>query len=317
MRYGGYKLDLPNGADARNVDTVDNRTEIRDFLATRRAKLTPEQVGLPAGGRRRVPGLRREEVAVIAGVSTDWYIRLEKGHISGVSDDVLDAVARALQLSDAEREHLFNLARAAKPSRTPRRRAKAQIPASVQRVLDSMAGTAAFVRNGRLDILASNQLGRALYAPVLDHPAHRGNIARFDFLDPRAAGYYPDYDGALSIAVALLRTEAGRNPHDKDLTDLIGELATQSEAFRVRWGAHDVRTHRGGVKTFNHPVVGHLELAYDSMELVAAPGLVLTAYTAEPATASADALALLASWAATDHPVPADTPDRDATRSHD
>jgi transcriptional regulator with XRE-family HTH domain len=317
LRYGGYKLDLPNAADARNVDTVDNRTEIRDFLATRRAKLTPEQVGLPAGGRRRVPGLRREEVAVIAGVSTDWYIRLEKGHISGVSDDVLDAVARALQLSDVEREHLFNLARAAKPSRTPRRRAKAQIPASVQRVLDSMAGTAAFVRNGRLDILASNALGRALYAPVLDHPAHRGNIARFDFLDPRAADYYPDYDGALSIAVALLRTEAGRNPHDKDLTDLIGELATQSEAFRVRWGAHDVRTHRGGVKTFNHPVVGHLELTYDSMELVAAPGLVLTAYTAEPATASADALALLTSWAATDHAVPADTPDRDATRPHD
>jgi transcriptional regulator with XRE-family HTH domain len=296
---------------------VDNRSEIRDFLATRRAKLTPEQVGLPNAGRRRVPGLRREEVAVLAGVSPDWYIRLEKGHISGVSDDVLDAVARALQLSDVERDHLFNLARAAKPSRTPRRRAKTQIPASVQRVLDSMTGTAAFVRNGRLDIVASNALGRALYSPVLDQPAHRSSIARFDFLDPRAADYYPDYDGALSIAVALLRTEAGRNPHDKDLTDLIGELATQSEAFRLRWGAHDVRTHRGGVKTFNHPVVGHLELAYDSMELVAAPGLVLTAYTAEPATASADALALLASWAVTDHAVPTDTPDRDATRSHD
>jgi transcriptional regulator with XRE-family HTH domain len=299
------------------VEAVDNRSEIRDFLATRRAKLTPEQVGLPNAGRRRVPGLRREEVAVLAGVSPDWYIRLEKGHISGVSDDVLDAVARALQLSDVERDHLFNLARAAKPSRTPRRRAKTQIPASVQRVLDSMTGTAAFVRNGRLDIVASNELGRALYSPVLDQPAHRSSIARFDFLDPRAADYYPDYDGALSIAVALLRTEAGRNPHDKDLTDLIGELATQSEAFRLRWGAHDVRTHRGGVKTFNHPVVGHLELAYDSMELVAAPGLVLTAYTAEPATASADALALLASWAVTDHAVPTDTPDRDATRSHD
>jgi transcriptional regulator with XRE-family HTH domain len=194
------------------VDAVDNRTEIRDFLATRRAKLTPEQVGLPNARRRRVPGLRREEVAVLAGVSPDWYIRLEKGHISGVSNDVLDAVARALQLSDVEREHLFNLARAAKPTRTPRRSSKTQIPASVQRVLDSMTGTAAFVRNGRLDILASNALGRALYAPVLDQPAHRGNIARFDFLDPRAADYYPDHDGALSIAVALLRTEAGRKP---------------------------------------------------------------------------------------------------------
>jgi len=185
------------------VEAVDNRTEIRDFLATRRAKLTPEQVGLPNAGRRRVPGLRREEVAVLAGVSPDWYIRLEKGHISGVSDDVLDAVARALQLSDVEHDHLFNLARAARPVRTPRRRVKPQIPPSVQRVLESMTGTAAFVRNGRLDILASNALGRALYSPVLDQPAHRGNIARFDFLDPRAGDYYPDHDGA---------RRAGREP---------------------------------------------------------------------------------------------------------
>ncbi|BCJ38613.1 transcriptional regulator [Actinocatenispora thailandica] len=269
-------------------------------MATRRAKLSPEQVGLPHAGHRRVPGLRREEVAVIAGVSPDWYNRLEKGHISGVSDDVLDAVARALQLDEAERQHLFNLARAAKPARNPPRRVRTPVPASVQRVLDSMSGTAAFVRNGRLDILASNILGRALYSPVLDQPAHRANIARFDFLDPRAGDYYPDYDGALAVAVALLRTEAGRNPHDPDLTALIGELATQSEAFRTRWGAHDVRLHRGGIKTFNHPAVGHLELAYDSMELVAAPGLVLTAYTAKPATASADNLALLATWAATE-----------------
>ena len=286
---------------------MDNRTEIRDFLATRRAKITPEQVGLPAGGRRRVPGLRREEVAVLAGVSTDWYIRLEKGHIGGVSDDVLDAVARALRLTEAERDHLFNLARTARPARTPRRRAKAQVPPSVQRVLDSMVGAAAFVRNGRLDIVASNRLGRALYAPVLDNPAHRANIARFDFLDPRAGDYYPDHDGALAIAVALLRAETGRNPHDPGLTELIGELATRSEAFRTRWAAHDVRIHRGGIKTFNHPVVGRLELSYDSMELVAAPGLVLTAYTPEPATSSADALALLATWAATqDAPAPTD-----------
>lgn len=297
---GGYRLALPLRVGARTVENVDNRSEIREFLATRRAKLTPEQVGLPSSGRRRVPGLRREEVAVLAGVSTDWYIRLEKGHISGVSDDVLDAVARALQLSDVERDHLFNLARAAKPTRTPRSRAKTPIPPSLQRVLNSMTGAAAFVRNGRLDIVAANPLARALYAPVLDEPAHRGNIARFDFLDSRAADYYPNYDGALSVAVALLRTEAGRSPHDKDLTDLIGELATRSEAFRTRWGAHDVRAHRGGIKQFNHPVVGFMELTYDSMELVAAPGQVLTAYTAEPGTASADALSLLASWAATE-----------------
>lgn len=247
-----------------------------------------------------MPGLRREEVAVLAGVSPEWYTRLEKGHIAGVSEDVLDAVARALQLSDVEREHLFNLARAAKPVRTPRRPTAPKVPVSVQRVLDSMVGTAAFVRTGRLDIVAGNALGLALYSPVLDEPAHRGNIARFDFLDPRASDYYPDHDGALSVAVALLRAEAGRNPHDPGLTELIGELATRSEAFRTRWGAHDVRSHKGGVKTFNHPVVGHLELAYDSMELVAAPGLVLTAYTAEPASRSADSLNLLATWAATE-----------------
>jgi MmyB-like transcription regulator ligand binding domain/Helix-turn-helix domain len=295
------------------VDAVENRAEIREFLVTRRAKVTPEQVGLATGGRRRVPGLRREEVAVLAGVSTDWYVRLEKGHITGVSDEVLDAVARALQLSEVEIEHLFNLARAAKPARLPRRRSKTQISPSLQRVLDSMTGTAAFVRNGRLDILAANQLGRALYAPVLDNPAHRGNIARFGFLDPRAADYYPDYEGALSVAVALLRTEAGRDPHDKDLTELVGELATRSEAFRVRWGAHDVRSHRAGVKSFNHSVVGYLELTYDSLQLVAAPGLVLTAYTAEPHTASADALALLASWAATEHPAAPSAPTASST----
>ena len=280
---------------------MDNRAEIRDFLATRRAKLSPEQVGLPNAGRRRVPGLRREEVAVLAGVSPEWYTRLEKGHIGGVSDEVLYAVAGALQLTEAERDHLFNLARAAKPVRTPRRRPPSKVPASVQRVLDSMTGTAAFVRSGRLDIVASNALARALYAPVLDQPAHRGNIARFDFLDPRAADFYPDYESALAVAVALLCTEAGRNPHDPQLTALIGELATRSEAFRTRWGAHDVRTHRGGTKRFNHPVVGLLELTYDSMDLVAAPGLVLTAYTAQPGTPSADNLTLLASWAATEH----------------
>ncbi|TWE12680.1 helix-turn-helix transcriptional regulator [Rudaeicoccus suwonensis] len=294
---------------------MDNRAEIRDFLSTRRAKITPDQVGLPSSGRRRVPGLRREEVAVLAGVSPEWYTRLEKGHITGVSDEVLHAVAAALRLNDIEREHLFNLARAAKPARTPGQRRKPHVSASMQRVLDSMTGAAAFVRTGRLDIVAANTLGAALYSPVLSNPHHRGNIARFNFLDPRAVDYYPDYGGALSVAVALLRTEAGRNPHDPALTELIGQLATQSEAFRTRWGTHDVRAHKGGIKTFNHPEVGYLELAYDSMELIAAPGLILTAYTAEPATPSADNLNLLASWAATDHPAVHSPTTKTRTRS--
>ncbi len=279
---------------------VDNRSEIREFLATRRAKITPEQAGLPpGGGRRRVPGLRREEVAVLAGVSTEWYVRLEKGHIAGISDDVLDAVARALQLDEAERAHLFNLARAAKPSRAPSRRGKPQIRPSVQRILDSITTAAAFVRNGRLDILAINALGRALYAPVFDDERRPANLARFNFLDPRAKDFYPDWNDAANTSVALLRTEAGRDPHNRDLTDLVGELATRSEEFRTRWAAHNVRLHRTGVKHFHHPVVGTLDLAFDAMDLPAEPGLTLTAYTAEPGSPSADALTLLASWAAT------------------
>jgi transcriptional regulator with XRE-family HTH domain len=283
------------------VDRVDNRAEIREFLATRRARMSPEQAGLPAGGgRRRVPGLRREEVAVLAGVSTEWYVRLEKGHIAGVSEDVLDAVARALQLDEAEREHLANLARAAKPSRGPVRRDKPKVRPSLLRILDSMTTTAAFVRNGRLDVLAINPLGRALYAPAFEDPRRPANLARFNFLDPRSEAFFPDWNGSADTTVALLRTEAGRNPHNRDLTDLVGELATRSEAFRTRWAAHDVRLHRTGTKHFHHPVVGPLDLDFDAMDIPAEPGLVLTAFTAEPGTPSADALALLASWSATE-----------------
>ncbi len=296
---------------------MEQRAEIREFLATRRAKITPEQAGLPrGGGRRRVPGLRREEVAVLAGVSTDWYVRLEKGHITGVSNEVLDAVASALQLDEAECTHLFNLARAAKPGKAPRRRGKPDLRPSLQRILDSMTTTAAFVRNGRLDILASNPLGRALYAPVFDNPAWSANIARFHFLDPRAQDFFPDWNTAADTSVALLRTEAGRDPNSHELSDLVGELATRSDAFRTRWGAHNVRLHRAGVKHFHHPVVGDLELSFDAMDLPSADidRLTLTAYTAEPGSPSEDALALLASWAATTH-TEADHPPTDQRTS--
>jgi len=283
---------------------VDNRSDIRDFLATRRARITPEQAGLlPGGGRRRVPGLRREEVAVLAGVSTDWYTRLEKGHIGGVSEDVLQAVARALQLDEAERTYLFDLARAAttKPSRTPQRRGGAGLPPRVQWMLDSMTGSAAFVANGRLDIVAANTLGRALHSPMFDGPRRPANFARFQFLDPRARDYYSDWEGAAKITVALLRTEAGRRPHDTQLRELVGELSTVSEEFRTRWAAHDVRIHHEGVKQFHHPVVGSLGLTYCTLALPTEgqADLRLTIYTAEPGSPSADALALLASWAAT------------------
>jgi transcriptional regulator with XRE-family HTH domain len=299
---GGTSSTPLNQARRRTVGVVDNRAEIREFLASRRAKITPEQVGLPAGGgTRRVPGLRREEVAVLVGVSTEWYIRLEKGHISGVSDEVLDAVARALRLDEAERLHLFDLARAAKPARTPRRKTPPAVRPSVVRILESMAGTPAFVRNGRLDILAINPLGRALYSPVFEDPVRPANLARFCFLHPRADEFYPGWDEVAASTVALLRTEAGRDPYNRDLTDLIGELATRSEQFRTLWGAHNVRLHQTGAKHFNHPIVGLIDVSFDAMALPTKDdwGLTLTAYTAEPGTASADALALLASWAAT------------------
>jgi len=281
---------------------VDNRSDIRDFLASRRARITPEQAGLlPGGGRRRVPGLRREEVAVLAGVSTDWYTRLEKGHITGVSEDVLEAVARALQLDEAERTYLFDLARAARPSRTPPRRGRAQLPERVQWMLDSMTGSAAFVANGRLDIVAANSLGRALHAPLFEAPGGRANFARFQFLDPRASDFYPDWEGAANVTVALLRAEAGRHPNDTQLRELVGELSTVSEEFRARWAAHDVRIHHNGTKSFRHPVVGPLDLGYYTLDLPTDEnrGLRLTVYTAEPASPSEDALKVLASWAAT------------------
>ncbi|NYH91104.1 helix-turn-helix domain-containing protein [Actinopolymorpha rutila] len=281
--------------------------EVRDFLATRRAKITPEQAGLQHyGGNRRVKGLRREEVAMLAGVSADYYTRLEKGNLTGVSDSVLDSVASALQLNEAERIYLFDLARAANAGAVRDRRAPAtKIRPSLQLVLDSMTSTAAFVRNGRLDILGTNLLGRALYSPVFDSPTRPTptappNIARFHFLDPNGPEFFPDLDASENTSVQLLRAEAGRAPHDKQLTDLIGELCTRSANFARRWAAHDVRHHRSGLKRFRHPVVGEIAVSFEAMELTADAGLTMTTYTAEPGSPDEERLRLLATWAATE-----------------
>ncbi|PZG22556.1 transcriptional regulator [Micromonospora craterilacus] len=280
---------------------MDHRNDIREFLASRRARITPERAGLPNyGGTRRVAGLRRAEVAMLAGVSPDYYTRLERGNLTGVSDSVLAAIARALQLDEAERSHLYDLARAANTTpRTRRRPAKQQIRPGVQSLLDAMTEAPAFVRNGRLDVLAVNRLGQALYAPAFDAPGRPVNLARFCFLDPRADDFYPDWDDAANTTVALLRTEAGRDPYDRALTDLVGELATRSDDFRNRWAAHNVRLHYTGFKHFHHPVVGRLDLAFEAMPMPADPGLTLTAYSAEPGTPAWDSLRLLASLAAT------------------
>jgi transcriptional regulator with XRE-family HTH domain len=285
---------------AVTVKVVDNRTDIREFLASRRARITPAQAGLPSyGGHRRVPGLRREEVALLAGVSPDYYTRLERGNLSGVSEGVLDAIARALQLNEAEHAHLTDLARASNsPARARRRPATQRIRPGVQQLLDAMTDAPAFVRNGRLDVLTANRLGHALYSPVFDSPAQPANLARFAFLDPRATDFYPDWEDAANTTVALLHTEAGRDPYDRGLTDLVGELSTRSETFRARWAAHDVRLHQTGTKHLRHPVVGELKLGFEAMPMPADPGLTLTAYSAEPGSPAQDALRLLASWSA-------------------
>lgn len=279
---------------------MDIKAQVQEFLTSRRAKLTPHDAGLPdLGGQRRVAGLRREEVAMLSGVSVDYYVRLERGNLSGVSESVLEALSRALQLDEAEHTHLLDLAHTANASPVARRRTTAnRVRPTIQRLLDSM-GAPAVIRNGRSDMLATNTLGRALYAPMFMDPAGTPNSARFTFLDPRSRDFYPDWDRLASDLVASLRGEAGRRPYDKRLTDLIGELSTRSEAFRVRWAAHDVHTHRTGRKRIHHPVVGDIELTFEAMDLTADDGLSLIAYGTEPGSSSEQAIALLASWAAT------------------
>ncbi|WP_153142800.1 helix-turn-helix transcriptional regulator [Nesterenkonia halophila] len=282
---------------------MDDRAQVREFLMSRRARVTPDQVGLPPGTNRRVDGLRRSEVATLAGVSVEYYTRLERGAIDGASPEVLDSIARALLLGDAERAHLFDLAQAASPvARPPRRRsARRWTPhRGLQWALDAVTAGPAFVRNGRMDLLAANPLAQAFYQQVYDMPGRPPNIARYIFLDQRALDFHPEWDAVADVTVAILRTEAGRDPRNKELHDLIGELSTRSEEFRRRWGAHDVRHHGSGAKRFRHPVVGEMTLAYEGLEMAAEPGLTLTIYAAEPATPSAERMQLLASWAASE-----------------
>ncbi|GAA2239433.1 helix-turn-helix transcriptional regulator [Herbiconiux moechotypicola] len=285
----------------------DLRGEVREFLSSRRARLTPEQAGLPVyGGNRRVAGLRREEVAMLTGVSVDYYVRLERGNLGGASESVLDALARTLQLDEAEREYLFDLARSSAPApasvaaraRAASRGKSPEVRPAVLQVLEAMADAPAWVRNGRHDILAANRMGRALYAPVFDDPHRPVNTTRFTYLNPAAREFWRDYDQIANDAAAMLRLEAGRAPHDDGLIRLIGELSTQSELFRQRWASRDVKYHRSGLKRLHHPVVGDLDLTFESMELPSEPGLVMNVYTAPAGSPSADGLRMLASWAA-------------------
>jgi transcriptional regulator with XRE-family HTH domain len=298
-----YWQCIPSAHCAAYGRGVDNREEVREFLVSRRARLTPERAGLPAGTRRRVPGLRRSEIAALADVSVEYYAKLERGNLGGVSPGVLEAVARALQLDDAERAHLLHLAQAAEGSDSlarPRTRSSKPrtLHKSLQWTLDAITAGPAWVANGRLDVLAVNPLARAFFSDVYNGTSQSPNMARFHFLDPAARRFYPDWDHIADMTVDLLRTEAGRNPRDKDLHDLVGELSTRSDDFRTRWGAHNVTRHGTGIKHFHHPVVGDLTLAWEALAMTSEPGLTLTIYTAEPGSASEEGLRLLASWAA-------------------
>ena len=282
---------------------MDTRTEVRDFLTSRRAKITPGDVGLISFGARQVPGLRREEVATLAGISVDYYNRMERGNLAGVSQGVLDAVAGALRLDAAERGHLFDLARASKSQAAGRRRTPARrtVRPSVEWMIEAMTGAAAFVVNSRQDILAVNRLGRAFYAPMFESDAP-ANMARFTYLDPRAKDFFTDWHRTAQECVAALRTQLGHDPFNRDLSDLVGELSTRCEEFAAFWATHDVRLHRMAEKQFQHPLVGELTLRYERLAVTADPGLEIFTYMAEPGSRSEEAFTFLASYAAGDHP---------------
>jgi hypothetical protein len=278
---------------------------VRDFLTSRRERLSPQQAGVPFhGGRRRVKGLRRDEVAMLAAMSTDYYTRLERGNLTGVSRTVLESLARALQLNEAERSHLFDLASAAQSSGRagghgsdgPRRSsARTSVRPGLQRLLDSI-NTPAYVANGRMDLLATNRLGRALFADGVGKDPSGFNLARYLFLDPRSRDFYVEWDTVARDTVASIRTYAGRYPYDRGLTELVGELSTRSEDFAAWWATHIVKFHRTATKTLHHSVVGGLELTGEALELPGDPGLRMIVYTVEPGSPSEQALVFLSSW---------------------
>ncbi|MEU9295675.1 helix-turn-helix transcriptional regulator [Streptomyces sp. NPDC048266] len=278
---------------------MEPSAELSEFLRSRRARLKPQDVGLPEYGRhRRVPGLRREELAQLAGVSVAYYTRLEQGHGRNVSMEVLDAIARALRLSDTERAHLTHLA---KPTVKKRQRAAIARPqrvrASLTQLLDSMDRVPAFVLGRRLDILAWNRMARALLGDFSAwEPAER-NMPRMVFLDPNARDLYVDWEHKAVEVVSVLRLYAGCYPDDPQLLALVGELSVRNEEFRSLWAAHTVTDKGHGTKRLRHPLVGELTLSYESLKVAGDdPDLVLVTYHAEPGTASADALRLLAGW---------------------
>ncbi|MEU6317857.1 helix-turn-helix transcriptional regulator [Streptomyces sp. NPDC047009] len=280
---------------AHDAATGGHMSELGEFLRTRRAKISPVQAGLPpASTVRRVPGLRREEVAQLAGVSVDYYVRLERGRGTNVSDAVLDAVARALGLSGDERSHLFALARPTR--RRPRPLPPQRVRPALYRLLDKLTDVPALVIGRRTDVLATNRLFRALYTDFDALPRRERNMARFIFLDDAARSLYDDWEGIARSSVAALHLYAGQHPHDPQLAELVGELSLKDTDFRTWWADHDIKRRTYGTKHFHHPLVGDLTLDYEALAVTGDPDQILGLYTAEPGSASEEALGLLASW---------------------
>lgn len=276
-----------------------HRTELGDFLKARRAELSPQQVGLPeTGSQRRVPGLRREEVAQLAAISTDYYTRLEQGRIAA-SAPVLSALARVLQLDDGQREYLSELA--GKDATRPRRRTRQTVRSSLQRVLDDLRFTPAFVLGRRMDVLAWNPLAAALVTDFAQLPAKHRNYVRLLFTEAHMRTLYADWESVARTSVALLRHEAARWPDDQSLTELVGELSVRDADFRQWWAEHHVANQRIGTKTLHHPVVGELTLDWDTLTCTNDPDQHLVTWTAEPDTPTHDRLRILASWATEHH----------------
>ncbi|MEU8759854.1 helix-turn-helix transcriptional regulator [Streptomyces sp. NPDC048659] len=283
---------------------MDLSAELSEFLRSRRARLKPQDVGLPEFGRhRRVPGLRREELAQLAGVSVAYYTRLEQGNGRNVSMEVLDSIARALRLSDTERAHLTHLA---KPMVKKRQKAAVARPqkvrAGLRQLLDSMDGVPAFVLGRRGDILAWNRMARALMGDFAAWEPRERNMSRLVFLDPNARDLYVDWECKAVEVVSVLRLYAGLHPDDQELLALVGELSVRSEEFRSLWAAHTVTDKGHGTKKVRHPLVGEMTLSYESLKVSGDdPDLMLVTYHAEPGSPSADALRLLAQWGLEEH----------------
>ena len=285
---------------------MDRATEIADFLRSRRAGITPDQAGLPFDGRvRRVPGLRRDEVARLAGVSSEYYTRLEQGRAGNPSPEVIAAVADALRLDDTEREHLTDLltpgtasAASAAQRRAPNRNRVQKVRPGLYLMLEALEQVPAFVMGRRTDILAANRLARVVITDFDAIPAPRRNLARYMLLDPQARERVGEWDRIAAETVAMLRFEAGRYPHDRQLADLIGELTVHCPEFTHWWGDHRVLRRTHGAKSYRHPVVGELQFSYESFQVPGDTEQMLCVYTVEPGSDSAQALQMLASWSA-------------------